>query len=171
MSSFLLVDDDVTFRSAISRALAGRGHAVATAGGCQDARAALLNHAPDLVVIDLRIGGEWGLEVLKELRGLDARPRFVILTGFGAVRDAVEAMRLGATDFVCKPISVDTLEELARGVSPVAEREPPSLARIEWEHIQRVLTECGGNVSRAARWLGIHRRSLQRKLRKIPPSR
>jgi len=172
MSRFLLVDDDATFRSTLARGLASRGHSILTAGGIEDATHALKQDRPDLVVVDLHIGGEWGLEVLQELRTLDGRPRFVILTGYGAIHDAVEAMRLGATDFLSKPVSLDALEALAHGLLPAAGRsDAPSLARIEWEHIHRVLADCGGNVSKAAKSLGIHRRSLQRKLRKTPPPR
>jgi two-component system response regulator RegA len=172
MSRFLLVDDDATFRSTLARGLAGRGHSILTAGGLEDAKLALRQDPPDLVVVDLHIGGEWGLEVLQELRAVDGRARFIILTGYGAIHDAVEAMRLGATDFLSKPVSLDALEALAHGLLPVAGRsDAPSLARIEWEHIHRVLADCGGNVSKAAKSLGIHRRSLQRKLRKTPPPR
>jgi two-component system response regulator RegA len=173
MSRFLVIDDDPAFRSTLARGLTARGHSVLTAAGLDDAMHAMQQpDRPDLVVVDLHIGGEWGLEVLQQLRSVDARPRFVILTGYGAIHDAVEAMRLGATDFLGKPVSLDALEALAHGLLPAAgKHDAPSLARIEWEHIHRVLADCGGNVSKAAKSLGIHRRSLQRKLRKTPPPR
>ena len=97
----------------------------------------------------------------------------MVLTGFGSIATAVEAVRRGAVDYLTKPADADEiLRAFAPGAAEGVEESPvPSLHRVEWEHIQRVLAECGGNVSRAARALGLHRRTLQRKLATRPPAR
>jgi two-component system response regulator RegA len=129
------------------------------------------------VLLDLRMPGESGLEAIPRLRGLLPRARIVVLTGFGSIATAVEAVRRGATDYLTKPVDTDhIIEAFSRDPSAprpaqVGSAAPPSLDRVEWEHIQRVLAECGGNVSRAARALGMHRRSLQRKLGRHAPRR
>lgn len=113
--------------------------------------------------------------LLKELLGLNPALKVVILTGFGSIATAVEAMRLGAVNFVSKPADADDVlgafevDGPPGPAEPGGEVEAPTLARAEWEHIQRILADCGGNVSEAARRLGIHRRSLQRKLHKLAP--
>jgi two-component system response regulator RegA len=120
------------------------------------------------------------LEVVRELHRIDPSTRIVVLTGYGSIATALEAVRLGATHYLTKPADVDEIiaaldrdprepadPSLADGELP----ETPSLARVEWEHIQRVLTDCDGNITKAAERLGIHRRSLQRKLAKFPTRR
>jgi two-component system response regulator RegA len=129
---------------------------------------------PQRAIVDLRMPGMTGLELIDALVKIDAAMQILVLTGYGSIATAVEAVRLGAIDYLSKP--VDTEQILAAfdrdgetaGLAAVSET-PPSLARVEYEHIQRVLSECGGNISEAARRLGIHRRSLQRKLTKLPP--
>ena len=117
-----------------------------------------------------------GLELVRALRSLDENVEIVVLTGYGSIATAIEAIRLGATYYLHKPADADDiLSAFARGAAPRLEGDEPehttpSLARAEWEHINRVLVDCGGNVSAAARRLGLHRRSLQRKLQKYPPS-
>jgi two-component system response regulator RegA len=115
-----------------------------------------------------------GLDVLKAIRGLDPTTQILILTGYGSIATAVEAMRLGAVGYLAKPVDAD--EILAafsgrEGAHAAASTETPSLAMTEWEHIERVLAACGGNVSEAARRLDIHRRSLQRKKNRGRPPR
>ena len=120
--------------------------------------------------------GGSGLELLRDLKGIDAATKVVVLTGYGSIASAIEAMRLGATHYLPKPATVDDILAAFRrdDVPPhtagaSAAEKTPSLARAEWEHMNRVLTDAGGNVSEAARRLGLHRRSLQRKLNKYPP--
>jgi len=173
----LLVDDDEVFRTRLARAFTRRGYDVRAAADADEALALARAESPELAVVDLRMPGRSGLELLRDLRALDPTTRVVVLTGYGSIATAVEAMRLGATHYVPKPADVDEiLLAFARAeappLSPDAETvgfPAPSLARAEWEHINRVLSDCGGNISEAARRLGIHRRSLQRKLQRYPP--
>ena len=171
--SILLVDDDEPFRERMARALRERGFAVATAPDRQAALVAAAQ-APDFAVVDMRMPDGSGQEVVDALAGVSPHTRSVILTGYGSIASAVEALHKGAVHYLSKPIDADELaatllkldgEEEAAGSIDVT----PSLARAEWEHIQRVLTDCGGNVSEAARRLGIARRTLQLKLKKDPP--
>ena len=124
-----------------------------------------------MAVLDLRMPGGGGLELLKELRRQDPSTRVLMLTGYGSISTAVEAVREGAVGYLPKPADADEILAALNGTNTAKQSgvETPSLARAEWEHIQRVLTDCGGNISEAARRLGIHRRSLQRKLHKYPP--
>jgi len=181
-TSILLVDDDETFRSRLAQAFARRGYEVRQAGTGVEAVAEAARESPEQAVIDLRMPGP--LDGLGTLRGiLDADPttRCVVLTGYGSIATAVEALRLGAIHYLTKPADVDDLVDAftsapgegrsAKARDPSRPGSVPTLARVEWEHIQRVLAEVDGNVSQAARLLGIHRRSLQRKLAKNPTPR
>jgi two-component system response regulator RegA len=172
--SLLLVDDSEPFRERLARALRERGLAVRTAANYDEAMALAKEKAPDLAVVDLRMPGRGGLELVRDLKTLHAKTSVLVLTGFGSIATAVDAIRLGATNYLPKPADADdVLAAFQRGettAEPAREKyEVPSLARAEWEHIHRVMDQCGGNVSEAARRLGIHRRSLQRKLRKLAP--
>ena len=134
---------------------------------------------PEYAVVDLRMPGRSGLEVVRDLAQLDPNTRIVMLTGYGSISTAVDAVRLGAVQYLPKPADADDLvaafhrADLPPLAPPVAagpvDYSAPSLARAEWEHIQRVLRDCRGNISEAARRLGLPRRSLQRKLGKHPP--
>ncbi|MDR3718239.1 MAG: response regulator [Bryobacteraceae bacterium] len=169
----LVIDDDDVFRERLCRALNLRGWDTREAGGADQAIAIARNSAPDLAVVDLRLPGPSGLEIVRALRGVDATLSIIMLTGYGSIATALEAVKCGANHYLMKPVDVDQLlsayECLRNGpdVSPPA--AVPSLARVEWEHIQRVLADCGGNVSQAAKLLAMHRRTLQRKLNKYPP--
>ncbi|HLP31466.1 MAG TPA: response regulator [Geothrix sp.] len=173
--SLLLVDDDVIYRERLGKALAARGYDVRTAANAAEAMALAEADSPELAVLDLRMPGESGLELLRRLRALDPTTRVLMLTGYGSIATALEAVRLGAVHYLTKPADVDDIlaafhpdgafEESA------AELETPSLARVEWEHIQRVLGDCEGNLSEAARRLGMHRRSLQRKAARKRPAK
>ena len=173
----LVVDDDDIFRNRLCRAFSNRGW---LATGAPDGPAAIdlaARNAPDLAVVDLRLPGMGGLEIVRALRDLDETTCIIMLTGYGSIATALSATRLGANHFLTKPADADQIlgawQRIASGVgSAAAEDETapvPSLARVEWEHIQRVLSDCDGNVSQAAKLLGLHRRSLQRKLMKYPP--
>ena len=170
--TLLLADDDVVFRSVLARALHNRGFEVRAAATGDEACALAGEDPPELAVVDLRMPGRSGLEVVRYLKALEAQTRVVVLTGYGSIATAVEAMKLGAVHYLVKPADADQVLA-ALGVAEPAEpgsgAETPSLARVEWEHIQRVLQDCEGNVSEAARRLGLHRRSLQRKLARTPP--
>jgi two-component system response regulator RegA len=172
--NLLLVDDSVAFRERLARAFRERGFVVRTAGDSHEAMAIARHHPPDLAVVDLRMPGPSGLNLVRDLTELCSRTRVLVLSGFGSIATAVDAVHLGAVNFLPKPADAeDILAAFERGATPTLPAEPqaetPSLARAEWEHIHRVMADCGGNVSEAARRLGIHRRSLQRKLRKRAP--
>jgi len=169
----LVVDDDEVYRERLGVALRSRGYRVSTASGVEDALAAIAEEPFDRAVLDLRLGGRRsGLELLPALRGANPEIRAVVLTGYGSIPTAVDAIRLGAADYLAKPADADAimaaLESDARPPA-IPETGVPSLDRVEWEHLQRVLADCGGNISQAARLLGIERRSLQRRLKKFPP--
>jgi two-component system response regulator RegA len=171
----LVVDDNQILREQMARAFARRGYNVRTASNFDEAVALAGAESPELAVVDLRMPGRSGLELLQALKQIDPTTRVVVLTGFGSIATAVDAMRLGATSYVAKPADADEiLAAFARAERPVLEGTPadfqsPTLARAEWEHIQRILSDCAGSISEAARRLGVHRRSLQRKLQKKAP--
>ncbi|HEY2387564.1 MAG TPA: response regulator [Candidatus Binatia bacterium] len=175
-TTMLLVDDDQVFRERLARAFRDRGFEVRTAGDVAEAVAIARSESPELAVVDLRMPGRSGLDLVRELRSIDAATRIVVLTGYGSIATAIDATRLGATYYLPKPADVDDIlaafardETGSTGASAALAPAAPSLARVEWEHINRVLADCDGNVSHAARRLGMHRRSLQRKLQKYPP--
>lgn len=175
--AILLVDDDGVFRERLARALTARGCRVLTAGAPRVALELWRASSFDGAVLDLRLVESSGLKLIPEFKARHSQARIVVLTGFGSIGTAMEAGRLGAAEYLTKPVDVDRLFAALRGEpSPVAadpsgRANVPTLESVEWEHIQRVLADCGGNVSRAARLLGIDRRSLQRKLAKYPPIR
>ncbi len=172
--TLLIVDDDEMLRAQLSRALVSRGLQVMTAATCHEA-CQQLKAFPDLAVIDLKMPGESGLEVLKQLGQRSPQTKSIVLTGYGSIANAVEAMKLGAVNYVTKPADADQiLDALASAEtdqidSEAAKLSRPSLAESQWNHIQRVLADCGGNVTHAARVLDIPRRTLQRKLKKRAP--
>lgn len=172
----LVVDDDARFNERLGRALRDRGVEVTCTTEPNVALVQLCSQVFDGLVTDLRMPGIDGLELIKEARQHQADARIVVLTGYGSIATAVEAMRLGATGYLVKPCNADQVltELFGEPATPVEtpERDPiPSLARLEREHIERVLVECGGNVTKAAKVLGIHRRTLQYKLAKFTPDR
>jgi two-component system, response regulator RegA len=177
--SVLVVDDDEVFREQMVRAFRNRGYDARGAADAEEAEVSARGESPELAVVDLRMPGRSGLELVRVLKEIDPGTNVVVLTGYGSIATAVEAVRLGATHYLTKPADVDEVLAAFARADAVAEGEPPvemrgqvpSLARVEWEHINRVLADCGGNVSQAARLLGIHRRSLQRKLAKYPVAR
>jgi two-component system, response regulator RegA len=169
MARLLIVDDDEPFRLALRNAFARRGYEVALAGNAQEAQAAIQQAPPDYAVVDLRMPGPSGLEVVRALRALPVPVQVVVLTGYGTIGTAVEAMRLGAINYLNKPADADEVEAALLGKRTPAVHEVPSLDRQEWEYLNRILADCNGNISEAARRLKMHRRTLQRKLQKHPP--
>jgi two-component system, response regulator RegA len=178
--SILIVDDDETYRNRLARAFVDRGYDVRTAHDYDSALATATTDSPEFAVVDLKMPGKSGLELVKALVEIDPATKTVVLTGYGSIATAIDAVRLGATYYLSKPADADDIiGAFARGEAPPLEPPPPdsgdynapSLARAEWEHINRVLSDAGGNISEAARRLGIHRRSLQRKLQKYPPAK
>lgn len=177
----LVVDDDDAYRTRLCRAFRDRGLAVEGAASLAEAKLRMASLRPQRAVLDLRLGDGSGIDLLGELLALDPEIACVVLTGYGSIATAVEAVRRGAIDYLTKPADADEIllafesradETRAVGEASPALRSPavPSLHRVEWEHIQRVLADCGGNISEAARQLGMHRRTLQRKLATRPPN-
>jgi two-component system response regulator RegA len=169
--SLLIVDDDDAFRERLVRAMLDRGYEATGVADHSSAIEAAREESPELALVDLRLPGESGLAVVRDLKALDTSTIVVVLTGYGSIATAVESMKLGAAGYLTKPADADQIVAAFEGTQPAEEAQAPSLARVEWEHIQRILADCGGNVSQAARILGIHRRSLQRKLAKRPANR
>ena len=172
----LVVDDEATFRNRLCRAFRERGWEAHAADGGTEALELVRNTSPDLVLLDLRMPEVSGLDLIERIKELDPTITLFILTGYGSIPTAMQALKLGADHYLAKPLDVDQIltayEDVGRdAVGKSAPLTVPSLARVEWEHIQRVLSDCSGNISQAAKLLGIHRRSLQRKLSKYPPVR
>lgn len=171
----LLVDDDPTFTRVMARSLSRRGLRVMTAADADEAMQRARAEQPDYAVLDLKMEGDSGLVLLPRLRELYPQLKVVILTGYSSITTAVEAIKRGATNYICKPADADDvltalLSEQADPDTLVPEH-PMSVDRLQWEHIQRVLGEHDGNISATARALGMHRRTLQRKLQKRPVRR
>lgn len=165
---WLLIDDDDAFRSVLKRSLERQSFQATAVGSPDAAREALARQPFQRCVLDLNLAGDSGLQLLPELLELQPGLEVLVLTGYGSIATAVEAMRRGAINYLCKPV---TVHQLLAGFDPVApgpslRPEPPSVEEMEWEHIQRVLNEHAGNISATARALNMHRRTLQRKLQK-----
>jgi two-component system response regulator RegA len=173
--SILIVDDDEALRERLAKAFRSRGYEARTAASYEQAVALAESDSPEYAIVDLRLPGRSGLEIVKALKAIDSETKIVVLTGYGSIATAMEAVRLGAVNYLSKPADADgILQAFVRADDPekpvsLDTYVAPSLARAEWEHINRVLSDCDGNVSEAARRLRIHRRSLQRKLQKYPP--
>lgn len=173
--NILLADDDAAYRQRLARALIVRGHLVTQAADGAEALELLTDPAIEAAILDLKMPQQNGLEVLRAILADRPTLRVLIHTGYGSIASAMEAVRLGACDYCIKPTDVEKLLESIAPQAPVPTAEidlpTPSLERVEWEHIHRVIADCHGNISEAARVLGLHRRSLQRKLQKYPPTR
>lgn len=173
-SQFLIIDDDLAFCRILSRALAARSFKAEVAHSGETALSLCKQIAPRYIVLDLRLGEESGLGLIAELKQIEPRAEILLLTGYASIPSAVEAVKRGAANYLQKPATVDEiLAGFDQAGSLPAESEAsaenlPSVKRVEWEHIQRVLADNDGNVSETARQLGMHRRSLQRKLAKRP---
>ncbi|QLF92721.1 response regulator transcription factor [Pseudomonas sp. ABC1] len=171
----LLVDDDPTFTRVMARAMTRRGLRVSIASSADEGLALATQDLPDYAVLDLKMEGDSGLVLLPKLLALDPEMKVLILTGYSSIATAVEAIKRGACNYLCKPADADDV--LAALLSKHADLDtlvpenPMSVDRLQWEHIQRVLSEHDGNISATARALGMHRRTLQRKLQKRPVRR
>ncbi len=170
--SLLIVDDDRPFCDRLARAMGARGFTPRVANSVADGLAAIEAEAPSFAVIDLKLADGTGLDVMRALKAKRPDARAIILTGFGAIATAVVAVKLGAFDYLAKPVNADdiiaalTAERVGRVDSP---EQPMSADRVRWEHIQRVYESCDRNVSETARQLNMHRRTLQRILSKRAP--
>ncbi len=170
----LIVDDDAAYAATLQRSLARRGIEARTAADVRQALDLALAQPPGFALIDLKLGAESGLQLIRPLRELRADMRIVLVTGYASVATAVDAIKRGADDYLPKPASVAAilaalgLEPHDGSALPIAPDTMTPLRRLEWEHIQQALNDTGGNISATARLLGMHRRSLQRKLGKRP---
>jgi two-component system, response regulator RegA len=167
----LLVDDDDVLRGRLEKELRKRNCNIVSAGNASEVADVIRDTSIDAAVVDLRLPDGTGLQLVELVHEQYRDARIIVLTGYGSIATAVEAMRLGAHDYLSKPCSMGRIWEAltAEDTSTDATPEVSSLERAEWEHIQRALADSDGNVSEAARRLGIHRRSLQRKLSRRPP--
>jgi two-component system response regulator RegA len=173
LPSLLLADDDTTFCEVMSRALRRQGFEVSIAHDTECATRLAEADPPEYALVDLKMPGESGLTLVRRPHAIEPATRIVVLTGYASISTAVEAIKLGATHYLAKPVDADDVvaafsrEQGDDSVSVAA--NPLSVDRLEWEHIQRVFAEHDGNVSATARALNMHRRTLQRKLSKHPP--
>jgi len=171
--SLLIVEDNDRFAETLGSELTDRGYTVQRARDLSEVDA-IRNLDVDFAVVDLRLGADSGLDAIQKILARSPRARIVVLTGYGSIATAVKATKLGAVGYLMKPTDVDQVEralheeEDEEGEIPIP-AEFQSLYRHEREYIEFVLAECEGNISQAARRLGLHRQSLQRKLRKYTP--
>jgi two-component system, response regulator RegA len=170
----LLVEDDAAFAHVTSRALARRGYSVRHADSSVGARSLIASEIFDHAILDLNLGGHSSLELIPLLRARNEAMQILILTGYASITTAVEAIKLGADNYLAKPADADEILQALWGGRPLPSggeticSSPMSVRRLEWEHIQKVLKENEGNISETARQLKMHRRTLQRKLQKRP---
>ncbi len=175
----LLVEDDAVFSRVVSRALEQRQFQVSHAQDSEAALALIESSPFEFAILDLNLGGETSLSLIKPLKSSNAQIRILILTGYASIATAVEAIKLGADNYLAKPADteeilaslLDDQTEQQAGSAETSKLEPMSVRRLEWEHIQKVLKENDGNISATARQLKMHRRTLQRKLQKRPVAR
>lgn len=168
--TLLIVEDDATLSRTLGRSFERRGYEVSHAGGVAEAHARIESETPDFAVVDLKLTDGSGLECVKALHDLDPDMKIVVLTGFASIATAVEAIKLGACHYLAKPSNTDDIEAaFGRGEGDpdvTVTIRPTSIKTLEWERIHEVLADCNFNISEAARRLGMHRRTLARKLDK-----
>lgn len=173
--TIIVIDDDVTLSHTLSRAFTRRGFTVSIANDREQALALCRRQHFNRAVLDLKLAETSGLQLIPELLDLQKELAIVILTGYSSIATAVEAIKLGAVNYLCKPADADEIlagfEQSKRAVTETIAGNPPSVDRLEWEHIQKVLQQHDGNISATARALNMHRRTLQRKLQKYPVKR
>ena len=169
----LLIEDDTVYAQTLVRRLQSHCDAMEHAADCSDALLRARALRPSHIILDMNLNHESGLTLLKPLRALLPKARIVLVTGFASIATAVQAIKLGADDYLCKPASLAMILATLKGeVEGNLQHEEPLMSpeRVEWEHIQSVLGRNGGNISKTARDLNMHRRTLQRKLQKKPAS-
>ena len=168
----LLVDDDEIFLDVLSKAMGKRGYDVLSSTTIADAVSQARKMEPAMAVVDLKLGGESGLDLIPLLIDINPKMNIVVLTGYSSIATAVTAIKQGAADYLSKPVTAGDVIKALSGESQRSETleefSPMSVERMEWEHIQKVLKENDGNISATARSLGMYRRTLQRKLAKKP---
>lgn len=171
IETVLVVDDEAPVRTLFERAFTRRERRVMTAAGPREATALATLHKPDLAIVDLRLGTASGIDVIRDLKRRCSSATIVMISGYLSIDATVAAVRAGADFVLLKPVSCDEiLARVDHGAQvPLPTDATPTLARVEWEHISRVMTDCNGNISMAARRLGVYRSTLQRRLRKEPP--
>ncbi len=170
--TLLIVEDDRSFLQRLAKALEQRGFTVATAESVADGMLQVEHAAPAFAIVDMRLGDGNGLDVISALKRRRPEARGIILTGYGNIATAVNAVKLGAVDYLAKPVDADDVVAalLAQDNTKIDPPENPMSAdRVRWEHIQRIYEMCGRNVSETARRLNMHRRTLQRILAKRAP--
>ena len=173
-ATLLLVDDSITFCRVLGTALIRRGFSVSIAHSVEEAIPMATDNPPEFAVVDMKMNGASGLVLVKTLHELDPNTRIVVLTGYASINTAVEAIKLGATQYLAKPANADEIIAAFRHEADgnVELKTPATnIDMLEWEHIQRVMQEHDNNISATARALNMHRRTLQRKLNKPPPGR
>jgi two-component system response regulator RegA len=170
--SLLIVEDDKSFLQRLARAMEGRGFTVTTAESLSDGLLQVEKAAPAFAVVDMRLGDGNGLAVISAMKRRRPEARAIILTGYGNIATAVHAVKLGAVDYLAKPVDADDVAAalLALDNKKIEPPENPMSAnRVRWEHIQRIFELCGRNISETARRLHMHRRTLQRRLVRHAP--
>ena len=172
LPTLLVVDDDPAFCRVVKRAMEARGFAVRVAHDVEQATWMAEDDPPEYALVDLKMPGESGLALVQKLKQLDAETCVVVLTGYASIATAIEAIKLGATHYLSKPARTEEILDAFKRVAPQPDvpisEDPMGIGRVEWEHIQKVLADHQGNISATAKALGMHRRTLQRKLSKRP---
>ena len=171
-TGFLIIDDDPTLASMLERVLQRRGFTTRSASNATQALQLTNSTVFERAIVDLKLGSDSGLQLIRELQLRQPEMAIVMLTGYSSISTAVEAVKLGAVNYLCKPADADEIlaafGEQKQQVATEPTYIPISIDRLEWEHIQKILQENNGNISATARALGMHRRTLQRKLHKRP---
>lgn len=173
MKTLLLIEDEQSFADILLRRLSHYGYQCLHGISNEQGVALAQEHQPTHMILDLKVGSENSLVILPQLRALLPQSRIILLTGYASIATAVEAIKLGADDYLSKPVDTKTLLAMLDGETKDMEVSDTSImspSRLEWEHIQQVLKSNDGNISVTARQLGMHRRTLQRKLLKKPTS-
>ena len=173
--NFLIIDDDTVLLNVMARSLSKRGFNVLQAENSEQAMSLCKQHTPDFISLDLKLEHESGLHLIQQLKSLAPNSQIVMLTSYSSIATAVDAIKLGAHHYLCKPVDIDELlnafDDTSNTEAPTEAEiadKPTSVKRLEWEKIQQTLQANDGNISVTARELGMHRRTLQRKLQKHP---